>query len=318
MQRWLACLLILFDLTACAGAAATVTQPASLPGTDSGPIPYLTITLSATPTVIPPQGSIFLPTPTTFTYTILQGDTLSGIAARFNVTLEALLAANPGLQPTALPVGKTIIIPTGSTLPGEPTPTPAPLPVQQARCWPEADGGLWCFALVQNEYAETLENLSAQFTLLDSGGQQLASQTAFGLLDTLPPGQSMPLAVHFAPPVQNNVNVRVQVLTAIRLLPGDTRYLPVMITNTLVSVDASGQTAQVSGRVVLTSAGTAGTANTRWVLGTAYDAAGDVVGVRRWESASALTADAPVSFDFLVSSVGPAIDRVEFLAEARP
>jgi len=102
---------------------------------------------------------------------------------------------------------------------------------------------------------------------------------------------------------------------AIRLLPGDTRYLPVIPENTLVRVEASGQMAQVTGRVILTGAGTA---NTLWVLATSYDAAGSVVGVRRWESASALTATAPISFDFLVYSVGPGIDRVEFLAEARP
>ena len=142
----------------------------------------------------------------------------------------------------------------------------------------------------------------------------------------------MPLAVHFPPQVQTDVTVpragivptllretwttlRVQVLTAIRLLPGDTRYLPVIPENTLVSVEASGQTAQVTGRVMLTGAGTA---NTLWVLATSYDAAGSVVGVRRWESASALTATAPISFDFLVYSVGPGIDRVKFLAEARP
>ncbi|MFA5874392.1 MAG: LysM peptidoglycan-binding domain-containing protein, partial [Anaerolineales bacterium] len=271
-------------------------------------------------------------TPTTFTYTVVQGDTLIGIAGRYGVTLEALLAANPGVQPAALPVGTTLIIPTGDEIPGEPTPIPAPLPVKQARCWSETDGGLWCFALLQNEYAEPLENLSAQFTLLDANGQELASQAAFALLNTLPPGQSMPLAVHFPPPVQTNVTVpragivptllretgttpRVQVLTAIRLLPGDTRYLPVNLDNTLVSMEASGRTAQVTGLVILTGAGTA---NTLWVLATAYDAAGNVIGVRRWESPSALTADAPVSFDFMVYSVGPGIDRVEFLAEARP
>jgi hypothetical protein len=54
------------------------------------------------------------------------------------------------------------------------------------------------------------------------------------------------------------------------------------------------------------------------VLASAYDAAGNVIGVRRWESTAALNADAPVSFDFPVSSVGPGIAKVEFLAEARP
>ena len=308
MRRFLACLFLISTLTACAGNAEAVTDLAPA-------VPYQTITPSKTPTVIPPLTGIILPTPTTFTYTVVQGDTLNGIAGRYGVTLEALLAANPGLQPAALSVGTTLIIPTGSETPGEPVPTSAPLPVLQARCWSEMDGGLWCFALVQNEYPETLENLSARFTLLDANGQELAGQVAFALLNTLPSGQSLPLAVHFPPPLQVNVSVQVQVLTAIRLLPGDTRYLPVMPENTLVSVDASGRTAQVTGRVILTGASTA---NTLWVLATAYDTAGNVVGVRRWESPSALTADAPVSFDFLVSSVGPEIDRVEFLAEARP
>ena len=106
-----------------------------------------------------------------------------------------------------------------------------------------------------------------------------------------------------------------QVLTAIRLLPGDTRYLPVSLENTLVSVDAGGQSAEVSGLVNLTGTGTA---NTLWVLASAFDSAGKVVGVRRWESTTALNATAPVAFDFPVSSVGPGIARVEFLAEARP
>jgi LysM repeat protein len=258
---------------------------------------------------------IFLPTPTTVTYTVVQDDTFISIAGRYGITPVELQAANPGIQPSALSVGTILIIPAGNESLGEPTPTPVPLPVQQARCWPETNGGSWCLALVQNEYAGTLENLSARFTLLDADGQELASQTAFALLNTLPSGQSMPLAVHFPPPVPADVTVRVQVLTGIRLLPGDTRYLPVMTENTLVSVEASGRTAQGSGRVILTGEGSA---NTLWVLATADDAAGNVVGIRRWESPSVLTADTPVSFDLLVSSMGPGIDRVEFLAEARP
>jgi murein DD-endopeptidase MepM/ murein hydrolase activator NlpD len=308
MQRFLACLLLLLTLTACGQNSGAT------PDLETA-VPYHTVTPSQTPTLIPALTEIILPAPTTFTYTVAQGDTLSGIAQRNGVTVEALLAANPGIQPTALSVGTKLVIPTGSEVPGEPTPTPALLPVVQARCWPEADGGQWCFALVQNDYAETLENLSAQFTLLDSGGQELTSQIVFGLLDILPPGASMPLAAHFAPPAPADAGLRAQVLTAIRLLPGDTRYLPVMLENTLVSVEASGRTAQVTGRVMLTGAGTA---NTLWVLATAYDAAGNVIGVRRWDSPSALMADVPVSFDFLVFSVGPEIARVEFLAEARP
>jgi LysM repeat protein len=265
--------------------------------------------------MIPVSTRLLLPTPTIFAYTVVAGDTLSSISKRTGVSLEALLAANPGISPTMLPVGTKLVIPAGEKIPAESTPTAVPLPLRQAYCWPEASGGLWCFALVQNETSEPLENLSAQFALLDSDGQGLADQEAYGLLDILPPGASMPLAAHFPPPVQAGFSAAVQVLTANRILPGDARYLPVSLDNILVSVEASGRSARVSGRVLLAGAGTA---NTLWVLATAFDTAGNVVGLRRWESGTALTAAAPVPFDFQVSSLGPGIARVEFLTEARP
>jgi LysM repeat protein len=52
-------------------------------------------------------------------YTIRQGDTLYAIAARYNVTYNALVAANPGIMPTNLMVGTVICIPT-------PTPVTCP------------------------------------------------------------------------------------------------------------------------------------------------------------------------------------------------
>ena len=304
--------LLLFILAACGGAPPDGGAASTIP---SGALAYQTATPSLTPTVLPALTQVFLPTPTTFLYTVVAGDTLGAIAQRYGISLEALMAANPGVQPTALSVGTELTIPSGDQLSGEPTTTPAPLPVLQARCWPEASGGLWCFALLHNAYGEAVENLSAQFALLGADGQELASQTVFAMLDILPPGESMPLAAHFPDSPDAQVRPRVQLLTAIRLLPGDTRYLPVLLENTLVDVGASGRTAQVSGRVVLTGPNPAGTL---WVLATAYDSTGSVIGVRRWESPSPLTAEAPVAFDFLVSSLGPAIARVTFVAEARP
>ena len=55
-----------------------------------------------------------------------------------------------------------------------------------------------------------------------------------------------------------------------------------------------------------------------WVAATAYDAAGRVVGVRRWESNAALAAGGTIPFDFLLSSIGGRIARVDFAVEARP
>ncbi len=307
MRRLFLCLTCALFLAACTGETTPDLAPAA---------PYRTTTPSQTPTLIPALTEILLPTPTVVIYTVVLGDTLGAIADRFGVSLEALLAANPGILPTALTVGTQLVIPTDSAQPSEPTPSPAPVPVRQAHCWPETTGGLWCFALVQNEYAEMLENLSAQFTLLDENGDELASQIAYAPLNILPPGASMPLGVHFPAPVGAQPALRVQVLTAIRLLPGDARYLPVMLENTLVSVGAGGHSAQVSGRVMLTTLD--GLANTLWVLAVAYDEAGSLVGFRRWEAGTPLAGGESVTFEFLVSSMGPEISRVEFLTEARP
>lgn len=308
MHKYFAGLIILVLFSACSQA-----QGSNLSST--GPLPYFTRTPSLTPSILPALTEFQIPTPTPIIYTVVEGDTLIGIAQRFGISLEMLQAANPGIQASAMMVGAQLVIPTGSEIAGEPSPTPVPFTVLQAHCWPEAGGGLWCFALVQNPFADRIENLSVQFTLLNAGGQEITRQTAYGLIDLLPAGESMPLVAHFSAPMPLDASVRVQVLTGNRLLPGDDRYLPALAADTLVSVDASGRTAQVSGRLTLSGSGTA---KLTWVLAVAYDIGGNVVGVRRWESTSTLTADIPLAFSFQVSSVGPPIDRVDFLVEARP
>jgi hypothetical protein len=309
MRLLLTCLVIPVILTACGSNAGLETI------TPAGPQPYLTASPSSTANLNPPLTQVFLPTPTPVVYVVVQGDTLSGIAARNQISLEALIAANPGIQLSILSVGTKLIIPPGSTAPGESTPTPVPLNMRQARCWPGTEGGLWCFTLVQNNTAETVENFSVWFTLLSTRGGETPSQVAFAPLDILSPGQSMPIATYFPPPVTTGVSPRVEVQTSIRLLPGDPRYLPVAVQNSLVSVDWSGRSAQVSGQIVMTTR--SGTAKNLWLLAVAFDADGNVVGVRRWEAPAALDAGGSLPFNFMVSSVGAGIDHVEFLTEAR-
>ncbi len=55
-----------------------------------------------------------------FLYTVLAGETLYGIARRYGVVVQALIAANPGINPQALQVGQRICIPAG------PSPQPCP------------------------------------------------------------------------------------------------------------------------------------------------------------------------------------------------
>ncbi len=164
-----------------------------------GRFPITPLRLQQVPTYCLPRWRLIPPTPTPIIHIVMEGETLVGIADHYGISLEALQAANPSVQPSALTVGAQIMVPTGGSISGEATPTPAALPILQARCWLETSGGTWCFALLKNEYAETLENISAQFTLRDAGGEEISSKTAYGLLNILPPASAMPLAVYFPP-----------------------------------------------------------------------------------------------------------------------
>ena len=71
------------------------------------------------PTATPPTTCPAGTTP----YTIRAGDTFYSIARRYNISLDALLAANPGVDPDRLFIGQVICIP-GTTPPPPPTPCP--------------------------------------------------------------------------------------------------------------------------------------------------------------------------------------------------
>jgi LysM repeat protein len=312
--------LIFFLLTSC---TAQRTDSTPFPSTL---IPFLTSTsvpLSPSGTFQPPEGVVAaetpLPSPTPFAYTIQQGDTISSIALEFGVSIDDLLAANPEVSPNAMSVGQVINIPSNPQNPsGEPTPTPASFSIQQIECYPTTDQGMWCFILVHNDFPDFLENLSAQITLVDANNAPLESQTALLPLNILPPNTSLPLTAFFSPPsgIPPEAKPQVQILTAIRLLPSDERYLPATISNTLVQVNADGRSARVNGQVSLPTDARA--ASQVWVTGTAYDEMGRVVGVRRWESGAGLTPGGNLPFEFIVSSLGGRIEQVEFAVEARP
>ena len=241
---------------------------------------------------------------------------MSSIALKFGVLLDDLQAANPEVNPSAMSVGQVLKIPSNPDNPsGEPTPTPAPFIVQQIECYPTIDKGLWCFVLAHNDSPDFLENLSAQVTLVDSNQNVIASQTAFLPLNILPPNISLPLTVYFPPDIPYDAKPQVQILTAIRLLPNDERYIPATTNNTLVQVNADGHSAQASGLVLSLSQTSA--ANQVWVVATAYSEDGSVVGVRRWESSVSLNPNASLPFELMVSSIGGRIARVEFAVEAR-
>ena len=312
-------LILLLPFWIGAGCAPNAT---SMPTATSDPLrPYSTITRNLpsaqTPSATP---QLALASPTPLIYTVVQGDTLSGISQKFGVSLGDLLAANPGVSATTLMIGSTLTIPTTPISTPLAGPTPVPLAFTQVNCWPSLDKGMWCFAAITNTTGDTLENLIAQVSLLDASGGIVDTQTTMSMLDILPPGKSTALAAFFPAPVPAGVTPQAQLVSAVRILATDARYAPVVIENALVNVDWNGLSAEVSGQVVPQTGESIPEipAGRLWLGVTAYDSTGRVVGVRRWESDADMLAGANLPFSFQISSMGPPIDRVELLVEARP
>ncbi len=97
---------------------ATATSTATPTPTDT---PVATDTPPATPTTPPPPTATA--TPPYVTYTVQAGDTLSSIASRFGVSVQAIMDAN-GLSGSIINIGMELTIPSsGSSVSPPPNPT---------------------------------------------------------------------------------------------------------------------------------------------------------------------------------------------------
>ena len=277
-------------------------RPSPLPSGSPPPPPTVTSTVTSTP----------------FLHVLTNDDTLFGLALKYGVSLEAIKTANPELNPNFLTVGKSVVIPIQATSVSTPVPSPTPVPVRMAapHCYPTADGGLWCFVLATNDQPVALENLSAWILLAGPNGQVLGGQLAIPPLNRLPSSASLPLMAFFPPPPPAGAVPSAELSNSLVIPAGDTRYLTATLQVESVEISPNGLQADVQGNVLLPA--DARPASVVWVAVVAYDAAGGVVGVRKWEAAEALPPAGRLPFTVTVYSLGPAIARVEAVVEARP
>ena len=271
-----------------------------------------------------------------------------GIALRYGVTLEELQAANPGVDPGFLVIGNALVIPIEGQLSGEiPLPTPLPVPWSAPRCYPSADGGLWCLILVTNDQSTALENLSAWISLYDAQGNPVGGQAAVAPLNLLPTGASMPLVAFFSPPLPDGLLPQGQLLSALAVEDANARYLSAEVQVSAVEISENGSQASVQGQVLVPQGSIPSMV---WIAFVAYDEVGEVVGMRKFDlgapcglpstaEASSTALPTPATgtatftptpsatpaplvvctpFEFTVYSLGPVIHRVEVLLEARP
>lgn len=310
--------ILLFVLSACQGVPESLEEDAHS-GVTLVVFPSRTPTASVTPPA--PGSPTPLPssTPTPRYHTIGRGDTFSGIAFKYGVSIPALQTANPLIDPYILSVGTVVAIPPAEPqvygTPVIPSPTPIAVELGQPVCFAESGGGLWCFALVTNPYERMIENITGSIRLADKTGQ-IHDRQAYLPLDILSPGESLPLIAFFPPPVPEPVKIEAEIAIALPVQPGDARYLPARLENMDIQIAADGSSALLNGEVVLEDPGKS--AAQIWVAAVAYDSDGVISGVRRWEGGQPMAAGQVLPFSFRVYRSGEAISRVEAFVEARP
>lgn len=285
--------------------------------------PYFTATIAPSMTVTPIDAPTATPlptlTPTPRTYVLKEKDTLWTIAAKNGLTVAELQAANPGLDPYDLKAGMTIIIPAPSSAQETemvPSPTAVGVTIHSPECTPSLTGGLYCFAIAENQQGFDIENLVAQFILTDPDTGDRYIQEGLLPLNRLPSGVSLPLFTYFAPPVTGTPIVEVQLLSASPVPDSGDVFLDIEIVDLTTTISTDGYSASVTGTVKLVN--TKKTASQFWVAAVAYDAQGKVVGVRKFNQQAELSKNASGDFSIYIYSIAGKIDHVDLFGEATP
>ena len=297
------------DVPSLAAPPVTSTDVIESPAVTPSPTLILTPTVTYTLT---PQPTL---TPTPVIYLVQENDTLTFIAGRYGVTLEELLTANPGFNPDQLAIGDELVLPPSAALPqtqSASSTSDVAVELGETRCVPSAGGGVHCYALAHNISGTILYDLIAEFTLKDAGGIEIITKDVPLSLRGLAAGQSLPFYSYFPPPVEPDFKVAVELVGMSRTKDEKDATIPLEIGELTVLNAESDLVAVVEGT---TSHNGNASLELLRLVAVAYDADGEVVGLRVIELEDKLEKKATLAFSIEVYSTGGIIDRVEVTGE---
>ena len=258
-------------------------------------------------------------TPETLIHIVALQETISSISLRYGVSMDAVIAANPDVDPRALTVGTELVIPGVSPeVAFDPQAESLALEVGEAVCLPTAEGGLWCGALVSNPLNRPAEGMIVAFTISD-GDSQTLTQNVPALLNRLDPGQALPAVAYFPPPAPRAAGATAELVAALPLESGMREYFEISLQNERVITQ--GRSARAAVQVVLPGADElpSGEPLNLWIAAAAYDAQGRLLGARRVErqlDVGEATSSEPLEVTLLVYSAAGNIDSVRLSVEA--
>jgi LysM repeat protein len=310
-------------LAACAAAPSSTPAPTSVllplpqvtanrpPTTAASPGPAATPVIIASPT----------PTATPVTHVVQIGETMLGIAIAFGVSLDALQAANPTVEPRFLSIGTVLVIPPPQggfavAATNLAPPPPAPVTLSLPACYSMPSDSLYCLIEAHNPGTMPVENVSARIILAGADGLPFASQTAFGALDLIPAGGDVPLAALFQPAPAKAVAA-----TGVELETANPVAQPAPAASAVLLAVVAQQGALLDGRWTVTgqvhNPGSQPLASA-WVLMTLYDITGRIAGFHKLALENGLAAGATRDFTIGADALAGPVDHDAVLAEGRP
>ena len=274
--------------------------------------PSSTPTITATATLAKTATALPSPTSTPRSHQIKLGETMGGIAWQYGVPLDALIALNPDINPYAMKVGETVLIPAETLTPANQTPVPTTIamPVDSLTCTRMPDDGVRCFAWVQNTLDTALENVSISVNIADLEASQVFARQADAPLNVLLPGDKMPFTVYFPPEIPQPFQFSAQLSSAIPLDDPTGRYQPLNLNDVVIDISKEADMATVSGSFTTESP-----VSSVRIAAAAVNSAGEIIGLRIWQSDGAGIED-QTAFELQVYAVSGSIDQVLIFSEA--